>query len=63
MLILEVDEDNSGLIEFDEFMVLLEKCKNDYEKEQFLRKSKLVFDMFDIDGGGTLQADELKKVL
>lgn len=58
-LILEVDADGSGLIEFDEFLMLLEKLNKDYHSNQFLKKARKVFDMFDTDGGGTIGINEL----
>ena len=58
-LFTKVDTDGSGAIDYSEFVVATMNEKN------LLSNHKLqkAFKMFDIDGGGTISADEIKQVL
>jgi calcium-dependent protein kinase len=55
----KVDSDNSGEIEYSEFVVATMNEKN------LLSNNKLqtAFKMFDKDGGGSISIDEIKQVL
>ena len=55
----KVDSDNSGEIEYSEFVVATLNEKN------LLSGNKLqtAFKMFDKDGGGSISTDEIKQVL
>ena len=53
------DEDNSGTIDFAEFM-LASNCTNLPLPEE---KISWIFNVFDEDGGGSIDADEVEKVV
>ena len=56
-----LDQQATGYIEFDQFYMLsciLIALKDKVEKEFTYRHSKLVFEMMDEDGGGTISAEE-----
>jgi len=55
----KVDADNSGAIDYSEFVVATMNEKN------LLSNNKLqtAFKMFDKDGGGSISTDEIKQVL
>ena len=53
-LVLEVDQDQSGEIEFDEFLVLIERLREDHQAQLFLVNAKAAFALFDTDGSGSI---------
>ena len=55
----EVDTDNSGFVDYTEFI----KATLDYKTISSAQFLKRAFDVFDKDGNGTISASELKKVL
>lgn len=56
-IIRSVDADNSGTIDFDEFLILMSDPKfNDLAKDEH----RQVFEMFDKDGSGHISVAELK---
>ena len=55
----EVDTDNSGFVEYSEFI----KASMDGKTRNNKSYLKRAFDMFDKDGSGTITIDELKKIL
>ena len=54
-IIRHVDADNSGTIDFDEFLTLMSDPKFNHKDE-----NREVFNMFDKDGNGYISAAELK---
>ena len=54
-----VDTDNSGFIEYSEFVVAATNQANLTSQE----KLHAAFKMFDKDGGGSISTDEIKQVL
>ncbi|PNW85262.1 hypothetical protein CHLRE_03g178350v5 [Chlamydomonas reinhardtii] len=60
-MIREVDTNDSGAVEFPEFVKLMMKQpENPADQEESLREA---FRMFDRDGNGFINADELKHVM
>jgi len=59
-MIKEVDTDNSGTVEFDEFVSCLTPCLMRRESDSEMRNA---FTEFDQDGNGYIEADELKQKL
>jgi len=59
-MIREVDQDNSGTIEFEEFCVLMAKNMREQDNEEDLQEA---FKIFDADGSGSITKDELKATL
>ena len=58
-----MDTDNSGQIEFDEFIKLLDKINMDHKYQQ-LRKSALdAFNRYDRDGSGEIDICEIGVVI
>ena len=55
----KLDFNGNGTIDYSEFLV----CHLD--SSQILQEEKLreIFNLFDVDGSGTITADELKKIL
>lgn len=56
----EVDTDNSGTIEFNEFMAMM---STSIQPKDFAEETMAAFKVFDKDGSGTISAEELKQVM
>lgn len=59
-MINEVDQDQSGTIEFNEFLSLMEKKIGDNDTEEEIKEA---FRVFDKDGTGTISVAELRHVM
>lgn len=59
-MILEVDSDGDGFIDFKEFVEL---NTNGVDQAEALENLKDAFSVYDIDGNGLISAEELYKVL
>lgn len=59
-MIAEVDSDQSGVIEFEEFLSLMERKMGDKDTEEEIKEA---FRVFDKDGSGTISAAELRHVM
>ena len=59
-MIVEIDEDGDGTIDFEEFCELMEKRMSDDNTEADIIE---VFKVFDNDGSGNISAEELKHIL
>ncbi|XP_021821158.1 probable calcium-binding protein CML25 [Prunus avium] len=59
-MILEVDSDGDGFIDFKEFVEL---NTNGVDQAEALENLKDAFSVYDIDGNGSISAEELYKVL
>ena len=55
----QIDQDNSGLIEYSEFVMATINEKNMLSNE----KLQQAFNMFDQDGSGSINADEIRQAL
>jgi len=64
-LILEIDEDGSGQIEFEEFIVLCSKFMTEESEDnaEVIRELKQIFKLYDRDGVGYFTCDCLKEIL
>ncbi|KIW12862.1 hypothetical protein PV08_08049 [Exophiala spinifera] len=59
-MINEVDIDNSGAIDFDEFLKMMSTT---VKATHFADETRAAFNVFDKDGSGTISADELRQVM
>ncbi|KIW42932.1 uncharacterized protein PV06_06430 [Exophiala oligosperma] len=59
-MINEVDIDNSGAIDFDEFIKMMSTT---VKAHHFADETRAAFNVFDKDGSGTISADELRQVM
>lgn len=65
----EADIDDSGSIDFNEFLTLMEKisCNNKIRIKQFSKdenkKIQEIFELFDLDDSGEVDAKELRVIL
>ena len=62
-IVREVDYDNSGSIEFEEFLLLLEMLNKDYKNSQFEIEARKAFNKFDVDGSGDIEISEIGNVI
>lgn len=53
------DDDNSGTMDFTEYMLALNATSLDTPED----KLNWMFDVFDKDGGGTISSDEIKDLI
>ncbi|KAG6480815.1 neo-calmodulin-like [Zingiber officinale] len=59
-MIMEVDVNGNGTIEFNEFLSIMDRKMKEVEAEEELREA---FNVFDIDQNGFISASELMKVM
>uniref|UniRef100_A0A4W5LWB2 Troponin C, slow skeletal and cardiac muscles n=1 Tax=Hucho hucho TaxID=62062 RepID=A0A4W5LWB2_9TELE len=59
----EVDEDGSGTVDFDEFLVTMVRCMNEESKGKPEEELAELFHMFDKNGDGYIDLEELKTIL
>ncbi|RMZ88738.1 hypothetical protein DV736_g4030, partial [Chaetothyriales sp. CBS 134916] len=59
-MINEVDVDQSGAIDFDEFLKMMSTTLKPIDVDQ---ETRAAFAVFDKDGSGTISADELRQVM
>uniref|UniRef100_A0A7N4PRG9 Troponin C, slow skeletal and cardiac muscles n=1 Tax=Sarcophilus harrisii TaxID=9305 RepID=A0A7N4PRG9_SARHA len=59
----EVDEDGSGTVDFDEFLVMMVRCMKDDSKGKSEEELSDLFRMFDKNGDGYIDLEELKTML
>ncbi|KAI3357578.1 hypothetical protein L3Q82_015984 [Scortum barcoo] len=59
----EVDEDGSGTVDFDEFLVMMVRCMKDDSKGKSEEELAELFRMFDKNADGYIDLDELKMML
>ena len=58
-MINEFDEDGNGIIDFDEFLIMMSRTMNQVDTEEELR---IAFRVFDKNEQGDIAADELRNV-
>ena len=56
-MIADIDEDQSGSIDFDEFLVMMKTRMDENDPEKELKEA---FKVFDLDGDGVIHWKELK---
>ncbi|KAL1305385.1 hypothetical protein AAFC00_002278 [Neodothiora populina] len=56
----EIDVDNTGTIEFEEFFAIMSRKVKKSDTDSELREA---FNIFDRDGSGTINAEELRQVM
>ena len=59
-MIAEVDDDNNGYCEYDEFLLLMSKKINEGQMDEEMMEA---FKTFDKDGKGFIDINDLKRVL
>uniref|UniRef100_A0A3B3CQM5 Troponin C, slow skeletal and cardiac muscles n=2 Tax=Percomorphaceae TaxID=1489872 RepID=A0A3B3CQM5_ORYME len=59
----EVDEDGSGTVDFDEFLVMMVRCMKEESKGKSEEELAELFRMFDKNGDGYIDLEELKAML
>uniref|UniRef100_A0A3Q3RBA6 Troponin C, slow skeletal and cardiac muscles n=1 Tax=Monopterus albus TaxID=43700 RepID=A0A3Q3RBA6_MONAL len=59
----EVDEDGSGTVDFDEFLVMMVRCMKEEGKGKPEEELAELFRMFDKNGDGYIDLEELKTML
>ncbi|KAL1021475.1 hypothetical protein UPYG_G00013780 [Umbra pygmaea] len=59
----EVDEDGSGTVDFDEFLVMMVRCMKDDSKGKSEEELADLFRMFDKNADGYIDLEELKVML
>ena len=59
-LVIEYDINGDGTIDFEEFMEMMKKQSKDHDNSAELREA---FKIFDRDGNGFIDAEELKRVV
>ena len=59
-MIADVDKDNSGVIDFPEFLTMMARKMKDTDSEEEIREA---FRVFDKDGNGFISAAELRHVM
>uniref|UniRef100_A0A668TJ28 Troponin C, slow skeletal and cardiac muscles n=1 Tax=Oreochromis aureus TaxID=47969 RepID=A0A668TJ28_OREAU len=59
----EVDEDGSGTVDFDEFLVMMVRCMKEESKGKSEEELAELFRMFDKNGDGYIDLEELKSML
>ncbi|XP_053499778.1 troponin C type 1a (slow) [Ictalurus furcatus] len=59
----EVDEDGSGTVDFEEFLVMMVRCMRDDSKGKSEEELAELFRMFDRNEDGYIDLDELKMML
>ncbi|XP_043936338.1 troponin C, slow skeletal and cardiac muscles-like [Protopterus annectens] len=59
----EVDEDGSGTVDFDEFLVMMVRCMKEDNKGKSEEELAELFRMFDKNGDGYIDLEELKLML
>ncbi|MBN3325826.1 TNNC1 protein, partial [Atractosteus spatula] len=59
----EVDEDGSGTVDFDEFLVMMVRCMKDDSKGKSEEELAELFRMFDKNADGYIDFEELKIML
>jgi Ca2+-binding EF-hand superfamily protein len=62
-MIEEVDEDKSGLIEFEEFIILAAKFIVEEDEEALQKELKEAFRLYDKEGNGYIPTSCLKEIL
>ena len=58
-MINEFDEDGNGIIDFDEFLIMMSRTMNQVDTEEELR---IAFRIFDKNEQGDIPADELRNI-
>ena len=59
-MINEFDSDGNGIIDFDEFLIMMSRTMNQVNTEE---ESRIAYRVFDKDTDGNIPRDEIKNVL